>query len=69
MDRGKSSVVFRLLNGDEHNPTGIYLEVIPEQILVFIWDLPATAEQVALVTGLAPPCETFQPYDWTCSNC
>jgi uncharacterized protein YndB with AHSA1/START domain len=26
---GRFSVVFRLLNGDEHNPTGIYQEVVP----------------------------------------
>ena len=26
---GRFSVVFRLLNGDEHNPTGIYREVVP----------------------------------------
>ena len=27
---GRFSIVFRLLNGEEHNPTGIYQEVIPE---------------------------------------
>ena len=32
---GRFSVVFRLMNGDEHNPTGIYQEVIPEKKLVF----------------------------------
>jgi uncharacterized protein YndB with AHSA1/START domain len=37
---GRFSVVFRLLNGDEHNPTGIYQEVVPEKKLVFTWDLP-----------------------------
>ena len=26
---GRFSVVFRLLNGDEHNPTGVYQEVVP----------------------------------------
>ena len=26
---GRFSVVFRLLNGEEHNPTGIYQEVVP----------------------------------------
>lgn len=47
---GRFSVVFRLLTGDEHNPTGIYQEVIPEKKLVFTWDLPGTPEQKSLVT-------------------
>jgi uncharacterized protein YndB with AHSA1/START domain len=50
---GRFSVVFRLLNGDEHNPTGIYREVIPEQKLVFTWDLPG--ERESLVTFLLEP--------------
>lgn len=41
---GGFSVVFRLLDGSEHNPTGIYQEVDPEKLLVFIWDLPVTPE-------------------------
>lgn len=47
---GRFSVVFRLLNGDEHNPTGIYQVVVPEQTLAFTWDLPGTAEPQSLVT-------------------
>jgi uncharacterized protein YndB with AHSA1/START domain len=47
---GRFSVVFRLLNGEEHNPTGIYQEVIPEKKLVFTWDLPGTSERQSLVT-------------------
>jgi len=50
---GRFSVVFRLLNGDEHNPTGIYREVIPERKLVFTWDLPG--ERESLVTFLLEP--------------
>jgi uncharacterized protein YndB with AHSA1/START domain len=50
---GRFSVVFRLLNGDEHNPTGIYREVIPERKLVFTWDLPG--ERESLVTFLLKP--------------
>jgi uncharacterized protein YndB with AHSA1/START domain len=46
---GRFSVVFRLLNGDEHNPTGIYQEVVPEQKLVFTWDLPGASESVVTV--------------------
>ena len=50
---GRFSVVFRLLNGEEHNPTGIYREVIPERKLVFTWDLPG--ERESLVTFLLRP--------------
>jgi uncharacterized protein YndB with AHSA1/START domain len=50
---GRFSVVFRLLNGDEHNPTGIYREVIPERKLVFTWDL--SGERESLVTFLLEP--------------
>jgi uncharacterized protein YndB with AHSA1/START domain len=47
--------VFRLLNGDEHNPTGIYQEVVPEKTLVFTWDLPGTPERESLVTFRLEP--------------
>jgi uncharacterized protein YndB with AHSA1/START domain len=52
---GQFSVVFRLLNGEEHNPTGIYQEVVPDRKLVFTWDLPETTERVSLVTFLLKP--------------
>ena len=52
---GRFSVVFLLLNGEEHNPTGIYQEVIPEKKLVFTWDLPGTRERESLVTFLLEP--------------
>ena len=52
---GRFSIVFRLLNGDEHNPTGIYQEVIPDKKLVFTWDLPSTPEPVSLVTFRLEP--------------
>lgn len=52
---GRFSVVFRLLNGDEHNPTGIYQEVVPERKLVFSWDLPGTSEPKSLVTFQLEP--------------
>lgn len=52
---GRFSVVFRLLNGDEHNPTGIYQEVIPEKKLVFTWELLEARERESLVTFLLEP--------------
>lgn len=54
---GQFSVMFRLLNGDEHNPTGIYREVVPETKLVFTWDLPGEQEPKSLVTF------RLQPFD------
>lgn len=52
---GRFSVVFRLLNGDEHNPTGVYREVVPERKLVFTWELPGTLEPESLVTFRLEP--------------
>ena len=52
---GRSNVVLRLLNGDEHNPTGIYREVVPEKTLVFTWDMPGTPERESLVTFRLEP--------------
>lgn len=47
---GRFSIVFRLLNGEEHNPTGIYREVVPERKLVFTWEWPGMPERESLVT-------------------
>lgn len=52
---GRLSVVFRLLNGDEHNPTGVYREVIPDRKLVFTWEWPGMPERESLVTFLLAP--------------
>jgi uncharacterized protein YndB with AHSA1/START domain len=49
---GRLSVVFRLLNGDEHNPTGVYREVVPDKKLVFTWEWPGMPERESLVTFL-----------------
>lgn len=52
---GRFSVVFRLLNGDEHNPTGIYQQVVPEKTLAFTWDFPGAQEPQSLVTFQLEP--------------
>src|ERR1700712_1257869 len=52
---GRFSIVFRLLNGDEHNPTGVYREVVPEQKLVFTWEWADAPERESLVTFLLRP--------------
>src|SRR6201988_3500665 len=46
---GRFSIVFRLLNGDEHNPTGVYQEVVPERKLDFTWQCPQFPDRESLV--------------------
>jgi uncharacterized protein YndB with AHSA1/START domain len=50
---GRYSVVFRMLNGQEGNPTGSYREIVPEQKLVFTWELAGEPDSV--VTFLLSP--------------
>ena len=54
---GRFSIVFRLLNGEEHNPTGVYREVVPGKKLVFTWEWPGMPERESLVTFLLEPIE------------
>lgn len=54
---GRFSIVFQLLNGEKHNPTGIYQEVVPEKKLVFTWEWPGMPERESLVTFLLEPFE------------
>jgi uncharacterized protein YndB with AHSA1/START domain len=54
---GRFNIVFRLLNGEEGNPTGIYREVIPDKKLVFTWEWKGMPERESLVTFLLEPCE------------
>jgi len=49
---GQYSIVFRLLDGSEHNPHGVYREVVPNEKLVFTWEWP---DWVSLVTILLRP--------------
>ena len=43
---GRYSIVFRMLNGQEGNPTGTYREIVPEQKLVFTWELAGEPDSV-----------------------
>lgn len=52
---GRFSIVFRLLDGSEHNPTGVYREVVPERKLVFTWEWPGMPERESLVTFQLSP--------------
>ena len=54
---GRFSVVFRVLSGQEYNPTGVYQTVIPEKTLTFTWDLPGAAEPQTLVSFHLKPFE------------
>jgi uncharacterized protein YndB with AHSA1/START domain len=52
---GRFSIVFRLLNGDEHNPTGVYRDVVPDRKLAFTWEWRDAPEKKSLVTFLLRP--------------
>lgn len=54
---GRFSIVFRTLDGFEHNPTGVYREVVPERKLVFTWEWADAPERESLVTFLLAPFE------------
>ncbi|HEX9448657.1 MAG TPA: SRPBCC domain-containing protein [Dongiaceae bacterium] len=47
---GRYRVVFCTENGDEHDVSGLYREVVPNEKLVFTWSWRTTAERVSLVT-------------------
>lgn len=47
---GRYSIIFRMLDGSEHNPTGVYREVIPNAKLVFTWEWPGRPEWESQVT-------------------
>lgn len=55
---GRYSIVFRTLDGAEHNPTGTYLEIVPEQKLVFTWEWRDHPEWESQVTFLLRAVET-----------
>jgi uncharacterized protein YndB with AHSA1/START domain len=52
---GRFSIVFRVLSGEEYNPTGVYREVVPEKKLVFTWEWAGRPEHESLVTFLLKP--------------
>lgn len=52
---GRFSIVFRTLDGAEHNPVGVYREVVPDRKLVFTWEWPGMPERESLVTFLIRP--------------
>jgi len=52
---GRFSIVFRTLDGQEHNPTGVYQDVVPGKKLVFTWEWPGMPERESLVTFRLEP--------------
>lgn len=52
---GRFSIVFRLKDGSEHNPSGVYREVVANEKLVFTWVWPERPEWESLVTILLKP--------------
>lgn len=47
---GRFRVILRGANGEEHDVSGTYLEVVPEEKLVFTWAWRSTPERESLVT-------------------
>lgn len=52
---GRFSIVFRMMDGSEHNPTGIYREVVANEKLVFTWEWPDRPEWESQITILLRP--------------
>lgn len=55
---GRFSIVFRLKDGSEHNPSGVYREVVTNEKLVFTWVWPERPEWESLVTILLKPIDS-----------
>ena len=47
---GRYHVVFQTLDGEEHDVSGFYREVVPNQKLVFSWSWRTLPERTSLVT-------------------
>lgn len=55
---GRYSIVFRMLDGREFNPTGRYEEVVPGSRLVFTWEWPDRPDWESRVTIDLRPIDT-----------
>ena len=61
---GSFCVAFRLQNGDEHEVSGIYREVVKNKSLVFTWTWRATPERESLVSVRLAPTPTGTRMDF-----
>jgi len=52
---GRYSIVFSTANGEEHHVSGVYREVIPDEMLNFTWSWRTMPERESLVTILIKP--------------
>lgn len=52
---GRYRIVMRSPDGETHDVSGVYREVIPDQKLVFTWAWKSTPERESLVTVLIKP--------------
>jgi uncharacterized protein YndB with AHSA1/START domain len=52
---GRYHLVMRAPNGDEHDVSGFYSEVVPNEKLVFTWAWKSTPERESRVTVLLKP--------------
>ena len=47
---GRYRIVMRTSDGEEHDVSGVYREVVPNEKLVFTWAWRSTPERESLVT-------------------
>jgi len=47
---GRFQIQLRMEDGQEHNASGVYREVVPDEKLVFTWSWRSTPERESLVT-------------------
>ena len=52
---GRFHVVFKTLDGEQHDVSGAYREVVPNRKLVFTWAWISTPERISQVTLLFKP--------------
>jgi len=52
---GRYRLLMRSPDGEEHDVSGVYREVVPNQKLVFTWAWKSTPERQSLVTVLLKP--------------
>jgi uncharacterized protein YndB with AHSA1/START domain len=47
---GRFRIIFRMSDGEQHDVSGVYREVVPDEKLVFTWAWRSTPERESLVT-------------------
>ena len=52
---GRFRVLMRTQDGQEHDVSGVYREVVPDEKLVFTWAWASTPERESIVTVLLKP--------------